>query len=212
MELNGTDLAIGSEGSFGAHPSLYFAAADDELMMFIDSKNDLEIVAREISMETNFNASIINSTTELIEFAKRAKFPSHALIMRPSKDNYSQIIKGITDQNALEKQFHDFKKNSDAVYVETDMRAHFNPTRMNVIKKTAEKLLKNIGSVCPVCQTPGFSVVKALPGLPCSWCKSPTSSTLSLLYACKKCDHKNKVLFPHQKTKEDPAYCNFCNP
>ncbi len=212
MEMNATDLVIGSEGSFGAHPSVYFSAADDELMMFIDAKNNLEIVAREISMETNFNASNINSTIELIDFAERAKFPSHALIMRPSKDDYSPIIKGITDQSALEKHFYDFKKKSDSVYVETDMRAHVNPTRMNVIKKTAEKLLKNIRSVCPACQTPGFSIVKALPGLPCNWCNSPTSSTLSFLYECKKCDHKNEVFYPHQKTKEDSAYCNFCNP
>lgn len=212
MQLNNTDLVIGSEGSFGAHPSVYFAAADDELMMFIDAKNNLEIIAREISMETNFNASIINSFSELIEFAKRTYFPSHALIMRRSKDDCNHIIKGISDLNTLKKNYVDFKNKFDSVYVETDMRAHLNPTRMNVIKKTAEKLLNNIFSVCPICQTPGFTIIKAIPGLPCDWCNSPTSSTLSFLYSCKKCGHQNEVFYPHQKTKEDPTYCNFCNP
>ena len=53
MELTGTDLAVASEGSFGAHPLLYFLPADDEILVFIDKKIDVEIVVREISTKTN---------------------------------------------------------------------------------------------------------------------------------------------------------------
>ena len=49
MELMNCDLAIASEGSFGAHPTIYFVPADDEFLIFIDKKNGLEIIAREIS-------------------------------------------------------------------------------------------------------------------------------------------------------------------
>jgi hypothetical protein len=50
-----SDLVIASEGSFGAHPSIFFAHANQELVMLKDFKNDLEIIAKEISLETNFN-------------------------------------------------------------------------------------------------------------------------------------------------------------
>ena len=46
MELNNCDLAIASEGSFGPHPAIFFVHADDEMLLFIDKKNDLEIIAR----------------------------------------------------------------------------------------------------------------------------------------------------------------------
>ena len=58
MALFNCDLGIASEGSFGPHPSLYLIPADDEILMFIDKKNNLEIIAREISNETNFNGRI----------------------------------------------------------------------------------------------------------------------------------------------------------
>lgn len=212
MEKNQFDLVIASEGSFGAHPSVFFAHADDELMMLIDSKNKLEIVVRELSLETNFNASKITNQTELIEFANRTQFPSHALIMKPSENNYSRVVKGITDWNDLKMNFENFINDFGTVYVETDMRANFNPSRMKVIDKIAKKLLHAIQSKCPKCELPGFIVTNAVAGLPCSWCNNPTKSTLSFLYTCKKCDFTKEALYPNNKTKEDPAYCDFCNP
>lgn len=50
MEMEGFDLAIATEGSFGSHPSVFFAPANDELIMLIDKKNDIEIVERVISL------------------------------------------------------------------------------------------------------------------------------------------------------------------
>lgn len=212
MEKNHVDLVIASEGSFGSHPSVFFAAADDELMMLIDSKNDLEIVVREISMNTNFSASVITDEADLVAFAHRVKFPSHGLILKPAEKDHSKIVKGITDFDNLKKYFREFKNEFGTCYVETDMRAHFNPTRMSVIEKTAQKLLRAVQSICPNCETLGFTVSKAIPGLPCSWCKTPTASTLSYLYLCKKCEFTKEELYPHQKKTEDPTYCNLCNP
>ena len=42
MELYGYDLAIASEGSFGAHPSLFFVPADEEWLIFIERKTILK--------------------------------------------------------------------------------------------------------------------------------------------------------------------------
>jgi len=212
MEKNHIDLVIASEGSFGAHPSVFFASADDELLMLFDAKNDLEIVVREISLDTNFKASTITNDIELMEFAQSVKFPSHALIVKPAENNYNKIIKGITDLESLKNYFTEFKNEYGSAYVETDMRANYNPTRMRVIEKTAQKLLKAVKSICPDCETPGFTVTKSIPGLPCNWCKTPTASTLSYLYVCKKCKFSKEEFFPHQKRTEDPTYCDVCNP
>jgi hypothetical protein len=212
MEKNNCELVIASEGSFGAHPSVFFAPADEEFMMLVDKRNKLEIIVRELSMHTNFSASKITSQTELLEFASRAQFPSHALIMKPSENNYARVVKGITNYEELKKNFEEFKSEFGSAYVETDMRANFNPSRMKVIENTAKKLLEAVQSKCPNCEFPGFVVTDALPGLPCGWCNCATRSTLSFLYTCKKCDYTKEVFYPHEKTKEDPTYCDFCNP
>ena len=61
-------------------------------------KNDLEIVVKEISTETNFNATEIKNESELMQFANKVKFPSHGLILKPSENDFSKIVKGITDE------------------------------------------------------------------------------------------------------------------
>lgn len=181
-------------------------------MMLIDAKNDLEIVVRELSMNTNFNASVITSEAELESFAQKVKFPSHGIILKPSANNFNKTIKGIRKPKSLKEHFLDIKNEYGSVYAETDMRASFNPTRMEVIEKSAVKLLKAVQSLCPNCESPGFIVTESKPGLPCSWCNCPTDSTLSFLYTCKKCDFTKEAFFPHNKTTEDPQYCNYCNP
>jgi len=212
MEIYNCDLAIASEGSFGAHPQMFFAHADEEFLLFMDKKNNLEIIEREISTETNFNGSEINTINELLEFAKQTNFPSHALIIKKSKDDFSKIVKGITTSEQLTNTFHRFISNYGTVYVETDMRAMYNPTRMKVIETATKKLAKKINSLCPNCSTPGFGITEAISGLPCKQCRFPTRSTLSYIYSCKKCDFKKTEEFPKEKKVEDPLYCDFCNP
>jgi hypothetical protein len=212
MEAANCDLGIASEGSFGSHPSLFFVNADDEFLIFIDTKNNFEIIARELSMETNFNGTEIETEKDLFEFAELVKFPSHGLILRASKEDYSHIIKGITEISQLKEAFEELIEKSDSIYAETDMRAMYNPTRMSVIETATKKLVHKINSCCPECNVPGFGVTDVKKGLACNLCGSPTNSTLSFIYRCKKCDFKKEELYPHQKTSEDPMYCDYCNP
>ncbi|TRX04509.1 DUF6671 family protein [Flavobacterium gawalongense] len=212
MKENDCDLGIASEGSFGMHPTIFIAHADDEMLILIDKKNELEIIAREISTDTNFNGSEIKNEAGLLEFATQVKFPSHGLILKPSEKDISKIVKGITDERILNESFHEMMKEFGKVYVETDMRALYNPTRMKVIEKATLKLVNSIRSLCPMCETPGFVVSDAKMGLPCDCCNSATRSTLSFIYACKKCNHTSEEFYPHKKMTEDPTYCDFCNP
>lgn len=212
MKLNNCDLGVSSEGSFGPHPSIFFISADDEFLIFIDTKNNIEVIVRELSTTTNFNGKQIQSQMELIAFAKDIGFPKHGLILRKSKDENTEIHKGITDLETLKKLFEQLYSKYNSVYAETDMRAMYNPTRMSVIEQATQKLAQKIKSTCPQCQTPGFGITDAKKGLECSLCGSPTNSTLSYIYVCQQCKFTKEEMYPNKKTTEDPTYCDYCNP
>ena len=212
MELAECDMAIASEGSFGPHPYMFFAHANEEILMFVDKKNDLEITVRELSLETNFSGENITTEEQLKDFAEKTKFPSHGLIIRKSKDGNEDIIKGITDWDILADGFKQLLAKYGVVYVETDMRAMYNPTRMSVIERTVQKLADKISLQCPECKTPGFGVTEVKQGLPCSLCGFKTRSVLSHLCTCKKCGYTAEEMYPHNKHTEDPMYCDICNP
>ena len=212
MELNHCDMAISSEGSFGPHPVMYIHPADDEILLFIDKKNDLEIVVRELSTRTNYNAREIKSEKELKEFADAAKFPSHGLIIRKDKENYNNIKKGIRDWQTLLNTYNHISKKDGIAFVETDMRAMYNPTRMEVIEAASRKLVNKIKSKCPNCHTPGYGITETKKGLPCELCLFPTSSILAYIYTCLKCRYQNEENNPNQKHFEDPVFCDRCNP
>jgi hypothetical protein len=212
MDSTGCDLAIASEGSFGPHPSLFFIQSDDELLLMIDKRNKLEIAVREISTRTNFNGQVITSESELYAFAEKVHFPSHGLILRRNTRECTEIVKGITKSEDLLYHFREFRKKYSSVFIETDMRALYNPMRMQVIRIAAVKLIGKIMSTCPVCNTPGFGITEVRSGLPCAICNSPTESTSSHIYRCLKCGFQKTEQFPNGKLVEDPMYCHHCNP
>jgi hypothetical protein len=212
MELYGCDLAVSSEGSFGPHPSIFFVPCDDEIILFMDKKNDLEIIARELSTETNFHGEEIKTKEQLNDLAERVKFPTHGLIVRKAKGDSTEIIKGIGDWKHLSTIFSQFIDKYGTVFVETDMRAMYNPTRMKVIEKATQKLADKIKSCCPQCSVPGFGVTDVKRGLPCGLCDYPTRTILSLIYTCQNCSFCKEEKYPHKKTSEEPMYCDMCNP
>ena len=212
MDLSGANLALASEGSFGSHPTAFFLPANEEWLLLLDRKNKLEIFVRHLSTDTNFDGREFESMDQLNEFAQKVGFPSHGLILRKEKEGKSEIFKGITAQQELEQLAEHLLNKYKKAYVETDMRAHLNPARMKVIEETAWQLLKKIQSCCPACELPGFAVVSSQPGLPCSWCGTPTRSIRSQFKTCTACGYSEEMLYPFGKTAEDPMYCDRCNP
>jgi hypothetical protein len=87
-------------------------------------------------METNFNGSEITNEQELLDFAELVQFPS--TILRPSKSENGTIIKGITNLEDLKNAFHLLLEKFNNLYVETDMRAMYNPSRMTVIQNATK--------------------------------------------------------------------------
>jgi hypothetical protein len=212
MDETGYDLAIASEGSFGPHPIYFFSQADDEILMFIDRKNGIEIWARELSTSTNLNGQEISTWEQLEQFAESVGFPAHGLILRESVQRFEYIQKGIRDKDLLRDCFHHLMSQHGQAYVETDMRAMHNPTRMKVIENATRKLVHKILSACPSCSWPGFDVTEVKTGLPCASCGAPTQSTRSLVYSCLSCSFSREKLFPNDKETEEPRFCDFCNP
>jgi len=212
LELYPYDLALASEGSFGPHPELGFLPVDEEVLLLVDKKNNREIFVRHRSVNTNFNGSVITTEKGLLKFASMVHFPSHGLILRKKKDDLSQLVKGIVNPRQLMETFRDLMASHHEAYVETDMRALYNPTRMQVIKEATEKMVTKLTSCCPRCAANGYAVVNAVPGLPCDTCGLPTRSIQAHLYRCEICGFEEEKKYPHNKRSEEAGFCDYCNP
>ena len=212
LEVSRLTLGIGNEGSFGPHPEMPFITCDQEIAMLIDLENNIEIFEVETATHTNHARKEINSVKDLHEFATLSNFPSHALILKQVKDgNVTEIRKGILVWELLYTIMHEFSRSDTIIIAETDMRAHLNPTRMKVIEKATENLLKKLTNTCPECRWPGFTCVETKPGLKCSQCGQPTLIMLSKIYQCKSCDYRDERFYLKGQ-KADPQYCDHCNP
>ncbi|WP_154856749.1 DUF6671 family protein [Cyclobacterium xiamenense] len=211
MSYSGVDLAIASEGSFGAHPTYYFLPGNEELIMLLDKRQGLEIVGRKLSAETNFGSRYCKTEAELLEFAREAHFPSHGLILRERRGAIDTVCKGICEQQELLATFRMFLARSGQAFVETDMRALYNPMRMKVIGEATDELLKRVLVQCEKCNSPGFGIRGVQPGMPCSLCGRPTRSPQARVYGCVKCGF-SKTEKICDKDAEDPMYCDYCNP
>ena len=98
-----------------------------------------------------------------------------------------------------------------SAFIQTDMRAHLNPTRMRAIERAALDLVRRFRSRCPVCSYPGFDVTERLPGLPCEWCAEPTQVIKREVLSCAACAHR--IERPAgDRVAADPGNCDRCNP
>lgn len=218
LELTGASVAIASEGAFLPHPQVPLVPCDREILVFVDQHYGLEIVAEELTLETNFDHTSVTSVEEALCFGQKIGFPSHGLIAMPNSNGpkSSPIIKGIVEEPALIESVRSLLKHYSSVHLETDMRAMYNPTRMAAIARAAQQLVKAIAQKCPVCLCPGFTVTERQPGLPCALCHSPTLLPQAEVYTCRYCQHRQTISLDQdsslKKIFADPAQCLFCNP
>ena len=210
--LTGESLVMASEGSFGAHPVLGFVPANEEWLLLKDFERDFEIKAKVISTSTNFAGAAYKDWDDLIYFVVQTNFPSHGLMVRGAKDDLTEIHKGLRDWDSLKSSFNYFRKRNGQAYIETDMRAMHNPTRMKVIGEVAQKWLEVAHTFCPMCEAPGFAVHHVVKGLPCGTCEAPTKTAKAYIHQCGVCGHKEERSTELVKQKEDPMFCDSCNP
>jgi len=208
------EFFLASEGSFFPHPHMPFFTCNQEVLYFIDRSRDFHLHLTMTSLTTNYNKAKVKSLDELEQFAKEIGFPEHGLILRLEEDAKGAIIKGLTEPNALKQAFIEMKKYSKEgdVMVETDMRAHMNPTRMKVIEELAAKLSERLATSCPSCALPGWGIIGVEKGLACSLCGLKTELIQTETYGCVKCHcHETKERADGLK-EASPEYCAVCNP
>lgn len=209
FQFTDAEIAIASEGSFAAHPSAFFIQADFELIYWIDRLYDIESVGQYITTETNFSKLEFQRAKEAHEFAAKAGFPEHGIIVSCEENRVKKFRKGIQNQTQLNEAIDWALKNNNA-FIETDMRAHMNPTRMKAIEKASHQLVEQLKSVCPQCHFPAYQITQKEAGLPCSNCLFPTRLIKANIYSCKHCKHEERRITTD--TLADPMYCDNCNP
>ena len=207
------NLGLASEGSFGPHPFMPLIQSDHESLLFVDRALNIEIYVDEISIGTNFAEIEFGPRDDLKSFLERAKFPSHAVIVKP-KSQSKAVFKGLGSFHAVGQAIIDaFMVSEEAkVILSTDMRACFNPTRMRAIEKLGQQLVKRLSSFCRQCNSVGFGVPQSIEGLPCEQCGLPTRRTVSVKYSCLKCEHSEIVPREDGLLLSSAASCDFCNP
>lgn len=207
-------VALASEGSFGPHPHVPFAALGRELVVLIDRESGLELVGQHATMATNFAHAVVADSAAALAFAQRAGFPAHGVIVmgmrggQPAPD--LALIKDIPDPDTLADAANAAIAATGAARIETDMRAHRNPRRMRAIKRAMIDLVRRARSRCPECARPGFGVNGRLAGLPCAWCTAPTLLTRAEVWTCAACGHREER--PMVVATADPMHCEECNP
>lgn len=212
MELSGQSLGLASEGSFGPDPMAGMFPWNVEFLIFIDDERGLEVVG--ISQgKANFTRLLTDNWAAVAAFAKQAGFPAQHLVARPESEGDPRMHKGIAAWAELEAAFARALAASanGRVFVETDQRAHFNPTRMDNIRLATENLAKKLSSLCPACSTPGFWIAERIAGLPCEVCGAATRETRAEILGCLKCTHR-ETRERADRQYADPGRCDYCNP
>jgi hypothetical protein len=212
MELLDADLGLANEGVFTVDPHAGILPWNNELVILIDQKHQLEITGFSGAPAQNAH-SYIYHWEELEKFAHTALFPSHHLVIKPTDEYHPKSIKNISDLQQLKDAFQWASAHSTkgVVYVENDLRAFANPTRMENIRLATIDLANKMNSICPACQTPGYWIKDVQRGLPCNVCGMPTDQEVAKIWGCLKCAHSDKKGMKVLQFA-NPAQCKFCNP
>ncbi len=215
MDAAGLPLGLASEGSFGPDPRVPFVPLHHELLVFVDDRLQIQVVEQMMTNRTNYDHTTAASFADLAGFLDRAGFPSHAVVVRPNTGLETRLLhKGLRTVEALQAALRECASASrdGLARVETDMRAHMNPSRLAVIRRLAFRLGRRLLRCCPVCETPGWGVVDVIKGLPCEECGHPTGLVSELVEACPRCTHHvNRPRYDGRKTAS-AGNCPYCNP
>ncbi|QPN67773.1 DUF6671 family protein [Synechococcus sp. CBW1006] len=219
LAATGLPLGLASEGSFGPHPAVPFLPVGQEVLVFVDLERQLTVVERRLEMRTTFSSRTVGpsdlNSTGFSTWLQQVRFPSHALIARPAQhDPSGRCIKAIRTIADLEVALaHCAATSSNGeVLLETDMRAHCNPTRMASIRRLGFQLVRRIRQLCPACESPGWGRTEAVAGLPCRCCGTATPLMAQERWGCSACCHSELKPRRDGRREADPMHCPWCNP
>jgi hypothetical protein len=212
IERSGAEIGLGSEGAFVPGP-FGLGSWNIEALVLVDRARGIEIIGRAGAAGRHLHASVA-TLAELVAFATRAGFPEHGLVLRPNDERDPRVVKGINTQAALVRAFEQVVREATGgvVFVENDLRAHFNPTRMASIGEAGRDLVARMKCACSACGLPGFGAVGQVPGLPCRDCGAPTRHPVAEEFGCVRCEHREERPLRDAAESADPSVCDYCNP
>jgi hypothetical protein len=215
MSAMGAQLGLASEGSFGPHPAIPYIPAGLELLVFVDDERGIVVTESLIAEKTNYNHLVVLPGEAADEFLQRIGFPTHGLIVRPNEgEAASALTKGIVDIDSLRRAIEvAAAASSDGrARLETDMRAHFNPTRMRSLALLAARLAQRLSRQCPACGASGFGRTGSRPGLVCEACGTPTELVIAEIFGCPACDYTEERPRGDGLQRAPAQCCPECNP
>lgn len=219
LEATGEPLGLASEGSFGPHPAIPFLAVGREVLVFIDRERQLTVVEERLEPRTTFASRSLRpaelNSEALQSWLMLVRFPSHGLIVRPEQGSGDHCcFKGIHDPRQLEQAIRRCadKAADGRVRLESDMRAHCNPTRMASIRRLGFQLVRHLRQPCPACGSPGWGAREGIAGLPCRQCHTATPLIGAERWSCPACDHSETHPRRQEQALANPMHCPWCNP
>lgn len=208
----GLDLALASEGAFVSDPMAGVIPWNVEIVLLLDARHGQEIVGM-AQGPARAGQGLARSADTLLQLARELGFPEHRLCLRPDHSEDPRVVKGLGGAEELLHAFQTALAQSTRgqVFVESDLRAHCNPTRQSMIRRATQDLCSRMLSACPACGRPGFALSGHRPGRPCRVCASATREPLAHLWSCTSCHHTEERR-DGLPTLADPARCDRCNP
>lgn len=205
-EFSGLRYGIGSEGSFGGDPWLGACGWGAELLLCWDAQRQYAVEAWVSGPETNFCRWTLSHLAALPDILRLSGFPTHGLIVgRPGE---AAFHKGLVDEAALREHLALYLVDGP-LHLESDMRAHRNPTRMAMIARCAAVLAERLICTCPACKALGFGEISTLAGAPCKDCGALTSQASVRRWQCPCCQYQREQRL---HAAVSPQYCDNCNP
>lgn len=216
MTASGMPIGVSSEGSYGPHPHFPFMAGGVELMVLVDDIRGIVVSEHLIEDAPVYDHAFATGDDDLSSFLDRIGFPAHALIVKPAEADSGDapIHKGLRSRDDLGRAIAKCAARSrdKRALVQTDMRAHMNPTRMASLFRLALALAERLQTPCPACDMPGFGLVDIETGLPCEWCGGPSIMVRHQIFGCVACEHREMRPRADGRTHADAGQCPDCNP
>jgi len=205
-EISGERFGLGSEGSFGPDPYVGISSWARELLVWWDAEKERAVHALVQGGATNYAQCTVSKWQEAQAFAKQVQFPAHGIIVgKPGEAHFSKSIADLQELQARVKQGFA----TGPVWLQTDMRAHRNPTRMAMIALCAQQLSDLLQRPCPGCKRIGFGLESPVAGALCSQCGLPTLAMRAKRIQCGVC---NFSLEEAVRATVPPSRCERCNP
>lgn len=203
-DLSGTELGLGSEGSFGGGPVPGILPWQQELLALYNA-NTGQIITGRAQGPAPLSATAVADIQSLQQLFER--YPGQGWMLRSGES----VHKGLLDTEAVLRVLPESTAASGYVWpitLEPDWRAMMSPLRGVRIREAAANLAARLTSFCQACGTADFWHDHAETGLPCRDCGAPTSRVRLTKARCR-CGYES---VNERADWADPYYCEYCNP